>query len=133
MGKQTSAVVVIQREDGRVLAVSRGRGMDRWGLPGGHVEPGELPAEGATRELMEETGLDLEQGALLITLKSADRRVYVVFATKVSGRLQPYSEEGDVRWKRWRSLIDETPFRREILSILMALEERGLRDAVTSF
>lgn len=33
---------------------------DCWGLSGGHLEPGESPAEGALRELEEETGVRLE-------------------------------------------------------------------------
>ena len=36
---------------------------ERWGFPGGHVEPGESPLEAAHRELEEETGLVLD-GAL---------------------------------------------------------------------
>ena len=33
---------------------------ERWGPPGGHLEPGEDPASGAARELLEETGVRLE-------------------------------------------------------------------------
>ena len=32
----------------------------KWTVPGGHLEPGEDPYEGAIRELKEETGLDVE-------------------------------------------------------------------------
>ncbi len=37
---------------------------DRWGLSGGHLEPGEDPEVGARRELEEETGVRLEPGVL---------------------------------------------------------------------
>jgi len=37
---------------------------DRWGLPGGHLEPGEDPEPGALREVEEETGVRLAPGTL---------------------------------------------------------------------
>jgi 8-oxo-dGTP pyrophosphatase MutT (NUDIX family) len=37
---------------------------DRWGLCGGHLEPGEAPETGAYRELAEETGVHLRPGTL---------------------------------------------------------------------
>jgi 8-oxo-dGTP pyrophosphatase MutT (NUDIX family) len=37
---------------------------DRWGLCGGHLEPGETPEEGAYREVEEETGVRLAPGTL---------------------------------------------------------------------
>ena len=42
-----------------ILLVKRARepGKDLWGLPGGFIERGETPEEGATRELFEETNL----------------------------------------------------------------------------
>jgi len=36
-----------------------------WTLPGGGLEPGETPVEGAVREIREETGFDAELGRIL--------------------------------------------------------------------
>ena len=53
--------------DGQVLlgrrAVEPGRGL--WDIPGGFLEPWEHPADGATRELAEETGLHVRMTELL--------------------------------------------------------------------
>ncbi|HEV7897027.1 MAG TPA: NUDIX domain-containing protein [Planosporangium sp.] len=55
------ASVLLVNQDGAVLLQLREADArmdpDRWGLPGGHVEPGEDPAVAARRELLEETGL----------------------------------------------------------------------------
>ena len=37
---------------------------EKWGPPGGHLEPGEDPAEGAARELLEETGVRVDAADL---------------------------------------------------------------------
>ena len=56
-----SAVVYAER-DGKILMLKRAGGAmaGQWFLPGGAVERGELPEDGARRELVEETGIDID-------------------------------------------------------------------------
>lgn len=56
-----SAVVYAERGD-EILLLKRAGGAlsGQWFLPGGAVDRGELPEDGARRELVEESGLDIE-------------------------------------------------------------------------
>jgi 8-oxo-dGTP pyrophosphatase MutT (NUDIX family) len=99
-----SAAVVIADEAGRVLM---GLHADReiWVAPGGLIEPGETPAEGAVREAWEETGLLVEITAVLgvyggkelvIDYKNGDRAAYIgtIFRGRViGGELRADGEE----------------------------------------
>jgi 8-oxo-dGTP pyrophosphatase MutT (NUDIX family) len=58
MQRQFTATVYILDEE-KVLLIFH-RKLKKWLPPGGHLEEGELPAEGAIREAKEETGLDIE-------------------------------------------------------------------------
>ncbi|GAB2988492.1 NUDIX domain-containing protein [Nocardioides montaniterrae] len=62
------ACVILVDPQGRVLLQERDENPriapDKWGLCGGHLEPGESESEGAVRELAEETGVRLEPGAV---------------------------------------------------------------------
>ena len=50
---------------GRLLCAFHRKGSDRyWVLPGGHLEPGESLLDGLVRELLEETGLAVEEERL---------------------------------------------------------------------
>lgn len=55
-----SAVVYAER-DGKILLLKRAGGAlsGQWFLPGGALERDELPEDGARRELVEESGLDI--------------------------------------------------------------------------
>ena len=53
----TVAVFVVARD--RVLLHAH-RKLGMWLPPGGHIEPGELPDEAALREVLEETGVEIQ-------------------------------------------------------------------------
>ena len=74
----------------------------KWGLPKGHAEPGEAPAETALREVQEETGLtDLELGEELVTIdwffRAEGRRIhkFTTFFLMRSARGDPVPEESE--------------------------------------
>jgi 8-oxo-dGTP pyrophosphatase MutT (NUDIX family) len=60
--------VILVDPEGRILLQERDEHApidpERWGLSGGHLEPGEDPEVGAYREVEEETGVRLEPGTL---------------------------------------------------------------------
>lgn len=62
-GVQQFASVLLLDAEGRVLLQERDEhpviDPEKWGLPGGHIEPDESPLEAAYRELEEETGVRL--------------------------------------------------------------------------
>lgn len=53
------SLAAIKGPSQRYLLVKK-RATGTWGLPGGHLEPGETVAQAIDRELFEETGIDLE-------------------------------------------------------------------------
>ncbi|WP_327286297.1 MULTISPECIES: NUDIX hydrolase [unclassified Streptomyces] len=76
-----SAAVIVRDEQGRVLIVNPVY-KERWNLPGGHLEEGELPTAAARREVREEIGLDLEIGDLLVSAwvtRAEGSHVFYVF------------------------------------------------------
>jgi 8-oxo-dGTP diphosphatase len=94
----------------RVVLVKRGHPplQGQWNLPGGVVELGETLEEAVVREVMEETGLDVEVGPVVEVLdrmeRSADGRIeyhYVIIdycCRPRSDRLERGSDADDARW-----------------------------------
>ncbi len=63
--KRLIAHVLMRDPSGRILLCDTAFKSD-WELPGGIVEPGEPPRDGAIREVREELGIDLPVGRLLV-------------------------------------------------------------------
>src|SRR5271154_2052420 len=103
-------------EDSRVVLVKRAHPplADKWSIPGGVLEVGELIREAAVREAREETGLIVEPGELLgvydRVLRNAEQRVqyhYVLIdflCRRVGGELLAASDAAEVRWFRREEL-----------------------------
>jgi len=60
------AGAILHHEHGRFLLVRPSYRHDAWEVPGGGLEEGEFPWQGARREIKEELGLDLKPGPLLV-------------------------------------------------------------------
>jgi 8-oxo-dGTP pyrophosphatase MutT (NUDIX family) len=99
-----SVSVALRDEEGRVL-LARHAEIGRWLFPGGAIEPGEIPADAALREMWEETGLVVALTRLvgvfggpdvIIHYRNGHRTSYVmaVFeARPVGGRWAPDGSE----------------------------------------
>ena len=65
--------VVLRGEQALIVSRANPPNQGRWGFPGGVLELGETVAEGAMRELMEETGVTAEPAGTLTVLDAIDR------------------------------------------------------------
>src|SRR5258705_9475193 len=75
-------------EDGRALLIKRGSQplLGQWSIPGGTLELGESLQQGVARELLEETGLEVE---VLDMIEAFDRIFLDPAAPNVAGRTRP--------------------------------------------
>lgn len=104
-----SSVIVVG--DGRVLLLARSDTHD-WGLPGGLMEPGESFEETARREVLEETGLRLDELTLLGLFSGKEYyyryphgdeifNVTAAFVAHVPGTAEITVDSGEARTAEW--------------------------------
>ncbi|MFV3330823.1 NUDIX hydrolase [Pseudomonas sp. NY15437] len=88
---------VICRLDDKILFVRKSK--SKWNLPGGRIEADERPGQAAVRELIEETGLTIEQMNYVAPLELY-QTLHYVFETPVDPTQQPtpLNEIADCRW-----------------------------------
>lgn len=87
--KQKNAVAVIVNSDNKILLLKRGKGApwmpEKWALVGGGVEKGETPQQAVEREIMEETGLDMNKFVKTFTIQRNPNSIETVFACRYTG------------------------------------------------
>jgi ADP-ribose pyrophosphatase YjhB (NUDIX family) len=67
------ASALVLDETGERILLTRRADNGRWCMPGGRMEPGESVAEACVREILEETGLEVEVVSLIGIYSSPDR------------------------------------------------------------
>lgn len=97
-------------QGGKILLVQEATGpyQTKWGLPKGHVDPGESPEDAALRELHEETGCT---GSVmgLVGVRTALRKdrpaVFLCYDVHVESRGQPVATK-EISSSNWFSLTE---------------------------
>lgn len=106
---------IVFDSQGRVLLVRRGQPPNKglWSVPGGRLEPGESLIECCRREVLEETGMEIEPGPMVaVADRSGEgfRYVIVDFAAslKSPAGAEPVAatDVSDARWVELAELGD---------------------------
>ena len=93
-------------KDDQVLLAKRKKApyIGYWVAPGGKIEPGESPHEGAVRELQEETGLSTDSAELRAVVSETSPNddwqwlMFIYRVTNPMGEVVSDEREGELRW-----------------------------------
>ena len=105
-GPVVAVGAIVVDDAGRLLTVRRAHapGAGRWTVPGGRLEFGESLADAVAREVLEETGLTVEVGALAGIAEIHDPPYHVIsldhHARVTGGTLVAGDDAAEVAWLR---------------------------------
>jgi ADP-ribose pyrophosphatase YjhB (NUDIX family) len=115
-------------DQGRLLLVKRAAAPFKgyWDIPGGFLEAGEHPKDGAVREIFEETGLHIQLGDLLgifmdIYETTGDPTLNIFYtATVMGGEARAGSDATDLHWFDLNALPEQIAFKsaHQVLALL---------------
>jgi len=98
-------------EEGKVLLVKRAKNADsfpgKWDLPGGHIHKGESKEDGLSREILEETGITIENPVSLEYNSIPNQFFFVI--EQWDGEVQLSFEHDDFAWVDLKTELDDYP------------------------
>jgi nucleoside triphosphatase len=107
-GVELVGSAIIENDQGEILLTQSPKWNNKWTLPGGHIEPGEIMDDAINREAEEETGLRLQHVAViawgqLINSKDFHRPAHFiyfdVYCRIIGGNLKLDGDElTDYKW-----------------------------------
>ena len=114
--RSCGAVVTLQTAQGRKYLIVRQRA-GHWGLPKGHMEPGETEEDTARREIREETGVTAEldtsfRYVISYTLPGGNEKDVVFFAAtcrKEKTSAQP-EEIAEILWLSYEEAVKRVTY-----------------------
>ena len=123
MIENCASAAILVNDEGKVLIILRSNRVSNfrgfWCFPGGSVDDGESAKEAASRECMEEVGLDVPIFSLIHIGDKDSRKVNVSYfvTDKFSGTVCLNDESDDYRWVEPEELDEFTmiPFPKNIL------------------
>jgi 8-oxo-dGTP diphosphatase len=98
---QVSVGAVTLNEEGQLLLCEHTyRRLHPWGLPGGDLNYGEDPVEGVKREVMEETGMTIQETRLLLVENSNEtHHISIAYlCSGLKGRFVPNEEVSNIQF-----------------------------------
>ena len=121
-----SAKIIIIDSENRVLFLKRSKSVEKfknnWDLPGGHIQQNESPKKGATRELMEETNLDIPDISFFSEQQKKKGIFYFFYARYNSMPIKLSDEHVDYRFLEKSQLSRKDKFQKVALNVLEVFE-----------
>jgi ADP-ribose pyrophosphatase YjhB (NUDIX family) len=121
---QVFAVAVIFNSDKQILlGKATYQRIHPWGLPGGSLKLGEEPEQAVVREMLEETGLNIEVKNLLMAKNSSARDQIGLFywCNILGGEFHPSDEISEIQYFDVNKLPDVYP---SDITLIKRLSER---------